>query len=129
MKMRKKFDQLHDSIIEEVSIDPVLLTLRIVLGQGTGGEAVYWEVKAAGLLKISAASRFTVARDYVDVYDVVEIFDEECDEWSRRLTAMDLGPGQDLTVHKLLFASTVFDGDHGEGGMVVVCRSFKIRRI
>lgn len=86
-----------------------------------------WRVEITGIFSISAFSRFTVARDFVDVYDLIEIFDEERDLWKARVEEMRVVDQFGNSVHKLLFASEVFDGGE-QGGIVVICRNYKVSK-
>lgn len=123
------FENLHDSIVDKILIDKTISKLEIYLTNIVDGLKSKWLVSCFDIMKFNGASRFTIVRDHIDVYDLVEIEDIECLEWKNRLIEMGLKSPKDLSVKKLYFASGVFDGANGEGGIEIICRRFTVQKI
>lgn len=127
MKRNRIIQQLHDSTLEQLEVDRTLSNLSIKLSNGNPDSRRIWEINIFGLLELRASSQFSLVREYLDIYDVVEIHDEECRLWQNRVVDSGVEDELGTAVHKLLFASVVFGGVHKDEGIVVVCRRFKLR--
>ena len=128
MMKTKKHQQLHDSLIEEIRIDPLLSKVEVVLGNRANEKIDKWLVTCVNIVRIKASS-LCPERDFIDVYDLVEIFDEECLAWKRQYAELTGIRPSELTIYKLLFASMVFAGADGKEGFEIMCQQYSVKRL
>ncbi|MFN4806135.1 MAG: hypothetical protein ACK56K_10365 [Akkermansiaceae bacterium] len=129
MRQRNVLHQLHDSVIDDVVINKSITIMTLILSNGAPPNRQKWELKIYGILAIHASSYHSIIRDFVDVYDVVDIHDSECLLWESRIAESGVNDDLGKRVHKLLLASAVFDDDGNQGGIVVFCRKFISSRL
>lgn len=133
LKYRKNHD-LHDSWLRELNFDPTLSSAEIVIESFFLETATYM-FRLSGILAMRFSSRFSGVPQTVEVYDVIENFDEEVLEWNRRIEEPHWNDGiRKGSVHKLTFASGHYGHQNRayrekDEGIVFVCRSYQIVKI